>query len=518
MGTETKYWLFESVSPKGIPWVLLSVVAGLIVLNIVTSIIYNLYFHPLAKYPGPAYAAATSLSYWAVSITGDLLPWIQRIHAQHPNSPVVRLGPNKLSFITPQAWRDIYGAGSTTAAGKSNPKDRMHYIEEKYGILAIHDDERHARVRRIFAPAFSDRALRRQEAMIVGYADMLVTAIARASSSSSSSKEEEESLAQPVDMCKLWTCATFDIMGKLTFGEPLGMLEAGEFTPWVRAVFAWNKAIDLSRLTLEYPVLDWLAKRLTPPSLVEMERMHHAHSADRVDRRLELGSDEPDIWNLILSAEEKGNGGLDKKDMYINAGVFMIAGTETTATLLSGLTWLLCKNPEKMAKLCAELRGRFAKGEQVTAEALARLPYLNACLEEGLRLYPPLPIGPAREVCEGGNVICGEWIPGKTRVSVAQYAAYRSPLHFKDPDSFIPERWLPGTGHDDENRDILQPFSLGPRNCIGKNLAYYEMRVLTAKVLLNFDLKLCPQSAEWMNQKSYTLWEKHPLWITATPV
>lgn len=290
----------------------------------------------------------------------------------------------------------------------------MHYIEEKYGILAIHDDERHARVRRIFAPAFSDRALRRQEAMIVGYADMLVTAIARASSSSS--KEEKESLA-PVDMCKLWTCATFDIMGKLTFGEPLGMLEAGEFTPWVRAVFAWNKAIDLSRLTLEYPVLDWLAKRLTPRSLVEMERMHHAHSADRVDRRLEQGSDEPDIWNLILSAEEKGNGSLDKKDMYINAGVFMIAGTETTATLLSGLTWLLCKNPEKMAKLCAELRERFEKGEQVTAEALARLPYLNACLEEGLRLYPPLPIGPAREVCEGGNVICGEWIPAKVSLS-----------------------------------------------------------------------------------------------------
>lgn len=252
--------------------------------------------------------------------------------------------------------------------------------------------------------------------MIVGYADMLVTAIARASAS----KEEEEnqsSLGQPVDMCKLWTCATFDIMGKLTFGEPLGMLSSGEFTPWVRAVFAWNKAIDLSRLTLEYPVLDWLAKRLTPASLVQMERMHHAHSADRVDRRLEQGSDEPDIWNLILSAEEKGNGGLDKKDMYINAGVFMIAGTETTATLLSGLTWLLCKNPEKMAKLCGELRGRFGKDEQVSAEALARLPYLNACLEEGLRLYPPLPIGPAREVCEGGNVICGEWIPGKVSLS-----------------------------------------------------------------------------------------------------
>lgn len=56
----------------------------------------------------------------------------------------------------------------------------------------------------------------------------------------------------------------------------------------------------------------------------------------------------------------------------------------------------------------------------------------------------------------------------QTRVSVAQYAAYRSPLNFKDPESFIPERWLPGTGYEDDKKEALQPFSLGPRNCIGK--------------------------------------------------
>lgn len=510
MDTETQHSLLESVSPRDLPWILLSVVIGFIVFHTVTSVIYNLYFHPLAKYPGPAYAAASSLSYWAVSVTGDLLPWIQRIHAQHPGSPAVRLGPNKLSFITPQAWRDIYAAGAATAAGKTNPKDRMHYIEEKYGLIAIHDDERHARVRRIFAPAFSDRALRRQEAMVVGHADALVGAISRDSASGT----------RPVDLCKLWTCATFDVMGKLAFGEPLGTLAAGDFTPWVRAVFAWNKAVDLSRMTLEYPLLGWLAKHLTPPSLVELERMHLAHSSDRVDRRLEVGSADPDIWNLVLEAGEKGGGdaGLERRDMYINAGVFMVAGTETTATLLSGLTWLLCTSPEKVGKLCGEVRARFKKGEEVSAEALARLPYLNACLEEGLRLYPPLPIGPPREVCEGGNVICGEWVPGKTRVSVAQYAAYRSPLNFKDPESFIPERWFPGTGYEDDKKEALQPFSLGPRNCIGKNLAYYEMRILLAKVLLNFDIKLCPQSADWLNQKSFTLWEKHPLWVTVTPL
>jgi cytochrome P450 len=55
---------------------------------------------------------------------------------------------------------------------------------------------------------------------------------------------------------------------------------------------------------------------------------------------------------------------------------------------------------------------------------------------------------------------------------------------------------------------MFQPFSFGPRNCIGKNLAYNEMRVILASVLWNFDLELCEQSHDWADQKSYVLWEK----------
>lgn len=113
-----------------------------------------------------------------------------------------------------------------------------------------------------------------------------------------------------------------------------------------------------------------------------------------------------------------------------------------------------------------------------------------------------------------------------------------SPLNFENPTSFIPERWLPGTGYDDDRRDVLQPFSVGPRNCIGKkyvcrldihheqpsqltnplSLANHEMRLILAKVLWNFDLELCPQSQNWADQKTYSLWEKHPLMVKMRPV
>jgi len=89
----------------------------------------------------------------------------------------------------------------------------------------------------------------------------------------------------------------------------------------------------------------------------------------------------------------------------------MVAGTETTATLLSGLTYYLLKHPDKLQKVTDEVRA--LTEEELTLEQLPRLSYLNACFEEGLRVYPPVPVGLPRVVPKEGTSICGEWIPGK---------------------------------------------------------------------------------------------------------
>lgn len=90
-------------------------------------------------------------------------------------------------------------------------------------------------------------------------------------------------------------------------------------------------------------------------------------------------------------------------------------------------------------------------------------------------------------------------------------------MNFYAPDKFMPERWLEDARDDlsspfyNDNRDILQPFSVGPRNCIGRELAYSESRVILARVLWSFDLKFHEKSGEWDKQRSYLLWEKPPL-------
>ncbi|KAL0260739.1 hypothetical protein SLS55_004429 [Diplodia seriata] len=515
---------FSSLSRNDLLLALATSIIAFFILHTISTVVYNVYFHPLSRYPGPLAAACTNLTYWSANITGDLLPWIQSVHQQY--GEVVRLGPNLLSYTNPDAWKDIYGHRIGTKT-KSNTKDVLHYppdLNGRYSINALGSDDEHGRVRRIFSHAFSDRALKEQEPLIASFADHLVAHLrknATAATAPSTTSTAPAPAPAPLDLFKLLTCTTMDIMSDLSFGQPLGLLDTAEFTPWVAAIFSWIKLFDLSRITLEYPFLGHLARWLTPQALLDDQELHNRSVRDRVDLRLERaekndGQQHPDMWHYVLKQPEGRR--LDREDMYVNASLFMLAGAETTATLLSGLVWFLCRDPPRMEKLCGEVRGAFGGEDEIGMAALRELPYLAACVEEALRLYPPLPIGPPRQVHPDGNVICGQWVPGKTRVAVAQYTAYRSPLYFKEPEKFIPERWLPDTGYEDDRRDVVQAFSYGPRNCIGKNLAYHEMRVILAKMLWNFDFEVCPESEAWIIQKSYTLWQKTPLLVKAKSI
>lgn len=271
------------------------------------------------------------------------------------------------------------------------------------------------------------------------------------------------------------------------------------------------------------PFVKSILDKMIPKSVLEKRKIHMSYSIDRVNKRLAVKTDRPDIWTYILrysdsdSAAQKGLSGLE---MHSNAATFMLAGTETTATQLSGVTYQLLKKPETMARLVAEVREAFPTKEDITMVALAQLEFLNACLEEGLRIYPPVPTGLPRITPTQGAVVCSKEVPGGAVVSLPQYAAYHSPSNFKNPDDFIPQRWLPEAEKEfaGDNKNTLQPFSVGPRNCVGKNLAYHEMRLVLATVLWNFDLTFCEESDNWPDQQCYTLWEKHPLLVKLTPI
>lgn len=147
----------------------------------------------------------------------------------------------------------------------------------------------------------------------------------------------------------------------------------------------------------------------------------------------------------------------------------IIAGSETSATLLSGCIYYLCQSPKILRTLVHEIRTAFGTDGDIIFASTAKLPYLAAVIEESLRMYPPFVTSLARVPPAGGGMVDGHYVPEDTIVACHHYASYHSTSNFALPDEFIPERWL-GTDarFASDKKDVLQPFSLGPRNCLGK--------------------------------------------------
>jgi cytochrome P450 len=143
-----------------------------------------------------------------------------------------------------------------------------------------------------------------------------------------------------------------------------------------------------------------------------------------------------------------------------------MAGSETSATLLSGALFLLLNNDHWLAALQEEVR-RLDEAE-LCFVSLAKLEVLNAVIHEAFRLYPPVPTILPRVTPSGGALVDGVWVPGNTGVGVAQYPANRSSQNFRDPDTFAPERWMHDVRYEGDALRVVQPFSVGPRNCLGQ--------------------------------------------------
>ncbi|GME27350.1 Cytochrome P450 [Neofusicoccum parvum] len=496
----------QLLTPYNIPTLLGGAVVTAIVYQLGLAI-YNIYFHPLRSYPGPRLHAASRLPYVLDLWRGNINNRIVKAHQQY--GEVIRIAPDELSFISGDtAWQDIYGFRGAKKAEFG--KDLHWYAAPPNGVRSLISSTRedHARVRRVFSHAFSDKALREQEPLIQRYIDLLIQRL-----------HEKVKAGADVDMVRYYNFTTFDIIGDLTFGQSFGCLESDDYHALVRGVFASVRALT-TKLALRYYALvekayyAWNA--IVHKGRLAGNVIFFNFTAEKVDKRLATETQRADVVTAVQNQPESK--ALSEQELKSNSVLFLIAGSETTATMLSGTTYALLKNPAVMKKLCDEIRGAFESQEEITFERVNHLPYLIAVLNEGLRMYPPVPTGFPRRVPDGGDTVSGHYVPGNTAVYVSQYAANHSAQNFTEPELFAPERWLDDARFANDKKAVLMPFSNGPRNCLGKNLAYAEMRAILAKVLFRFDLELVDKKTDWFDQRVFTLWEKSPLMARLTEV
>ncbi|MCJ1379675.1 hypothetical protein MMC17_002777 [Xylographa soralifera] len=421
---------------------------------------HNVFWHPLARFPGPLLFAACRIPYIYSAITGEMAHTLHKLHEKH--GPIVRTAPNELSFIDASAWDTIYnqrsnGRGVYRKNYDSFSETKNHFTHS----IFIADDESHQRMRKVLNYAFSPQALRDQEPIIQSHIQTLLDNI------------EYERLMNNgiVDIGIRYNWVAFDILADLSFGEPFNCLTEKKYRPWVHLISGtWKIVTYVSALKSIAPSLT-LLQFLMPKSIVQKQLTKFNIIIDRVKQRVSttLEPSRPDFLSYIIKHNERKADGLSDTEVISNASLFVTAGTETVATLLSGLTYLLIKNSQALKTLTKEVRSSFEHESDVTIQNVSHLGYLNACIQEALRLYPPVPEGLPRIVPPEGDVICGQWVPGNTFVQVSSYAANLSPSNFTSPTVFLPERWLPSSPPEfqDDKKGACQPFSVGPRNCIG---------------------------------------------------
>ena len=371
--------------------------------------IYNLYFHPLRRYPGPVLARCSRLWYTFYFVRGKFHLATQRAHEKYGD--VVRVAPDELSYIATSAWKDIYGH----RAGKPEmSKDPVFYANIlSTGSLVTAPRERHGFIRRQLAHSFSASALREQESLVESYADLLIFKLSEACEKGSKPVNIVawynvcDSVAEVNMMLMSVQYYTFDVISDLAFGESFGCLKSNNYHPWVSTIVGGVKGSLLMKVGTHYPLLKTaINKLLVSKAMIEKKKYHRQMTVERLNKRLQQSTDRTDFLVKMVEPDS----GVSHEEMLANASLLTVAGSETTATLLSALTYLLLKNPGERRKLREELESAFQSADQITCESTRHQPYLAACLEEGLRLFPPLPTSLPRKTPVGGDYINGAWV------------------------------------------------------------------------------------------------------------
>ena len=209
-----------------------------------------------------------------------------------------------------------------------------------------------------------------------------------------------------------------------------------------------------------------------------------------ISERRRTGATHGDLLNLLLQARDEETGaGLSDQELRDEALTIFAAGHETTANALAWTWYLLATHLEAKARFHEEV-DRVLQGRMPTADDLQHLPYTRAVFDESLRLYPPAPA--VQRKAATSTTVGGLSLPEGALVLVGTYNLHRHPAFWRDPERFLPERWL--DGERPAARYAYLPFGAGPRACVGIHFASVEGPLLLALIGRRYDLQLAQET------------------------
>ncbi|KAI0965824.1 cytochrome P450 [Xylaria arbuscula] len=476
---------------------------------ILPTISYLIDAKGLRKYPNYSWLSPfTDFNYCYLSAQGFRSRDLYLEH-ERTGKPILRIGPNSLSFCDSRAIKDIYG--HMTPCTKDIKEDMT--AGSHRNLFDVVDKPDHARKRKLLSAAFALKNLERWEHKVAFTTERLFKAFDKLCTA-----PLDGQTLDPVDFCQWINCWTIEAINSIALSARMDLLDTGsdevvaerrngtlykaryrlsfEQMVSVASVFCWDYNL--------FPWLEWLVgiipskwKKLVHGGKAFGDICYH-QAAERL-KRYQAGEKLDDFFQALMEDKNGSPNNLEWGEIVSEVGAIINAGADTTAMALTQNLYLLIKHPQVLETLRQELDSVLDPDEVVASfDKIKDLPYLRACIDEGLRIMPPTAAGLPRRTPAEGAQIMGEWIAGNTSVNMTIYAAHRDKNLFPDPESFRPERWL-----DAESRRNLEsgfiPFSAGARSCLGRNITYLEQQMVLASLVHRYDFAM-PDS-DWQLER-----------------
>ncbi|RHZ67851.1 hypothetical protein CDV55_103443 [Aspergillus turcosus] len=458
----------------------------------------------LRRYPGPFLAAVTNLWIMFKHYFGTRSDAIHTLHQKH--GKIIRIGPGSLSFSSMQAARDIYGHG--TATSKDLFYDSLAGIHRQ--LFDSIDKEEHAKKRKLFAAAFAQKSVEEKEHNVCVDISKLVHQFDRLSTDPPKPGQTVFDQHELTDARRWFNLLTLDLAADFSFGIKLGFVAQGDdlatcetirghqyqehpeagtyhnlriistlgyarqsFFSINRKLFAWHRG--------------WRDGQVFTDFTIHLIRQRMAAEAD--------GEKRSDFFQALNFTRDGVPTGMEMGELIQECALLMNAGSETTTSALQNIFYHLIRHPRCMQTLYEELESAFSDGDELVPayDRIKFLPYLRAVIDETLRLRPSLGVALPRVTPPEGMSIDGTWVSGNTTVSAPQWTIHRDPELFEQPLEFRPERWLGPNGA--KLQQGFMPFSLGARACVGRNMAYMELSLITATLVHRYHFAL--PSPQW---------------------
>ncbi|KAJ9475797.1 putative Cytochrome P450-DIT2 (putative) [Pseudozyma hubeiensis] len=395
---------------------------------------------------------------------------------------IVRTGPREISVNAPSAIIPIMGSKSSFWRGPwyaATAGARSPHIPRNLHSTII--EPHHSARRKVWDAAFSAKALKGYETMLIDNMENMVDQLEK--------RSQRKETVNIDDYCSFYS---FDVMSQAGFAGDFGLLKQGQLTPMIQALEDFMSFVQLAG-NLPY-LVEILG--LLPNPIAEFDKYMNKIVMERKARKEAV----PDIMEHLLHGIETEKGSSGKRqdaEATADARLMIVAGSDTSSTTMAVALFFLMENPTILRDLREELLKKFGDDPMLLTD-FAQLderncPLLNAIINESLRIIPPVPTGLQRESpsdaivdVNGRKVV----IPANTIVTLPIWSLHRDPRNFSpEPLRFRPGRWLEPEKEERFNKAAFTPFSFGKTSCVGKVLAYMEVRLVIANLVRRFDFE-----------------------------